>query len=76
MRRGQLRLKSDTLAITSSGGKPTAVTVPKTAVCYVTGLQKPDDPRMIEVAWQDRRVFMFEVDLQNRGERINGAGGD
>jgi len=71
MRTGQsFRLKTATLAIDNSRTKPTAVSVPADTIIYVTDLRNPRDPRMIEVEWQGGALFMFEIDIQDRGERI------
>jgi hypothetical protein len=64
------RLNCETVAVDKSNGKPRAVTVPAGAIICVTGAQNPDDPRMIELQWQDCRLFMFAVDVQKRGEKI------
>lgn len=65
-----LRLKRETPAVEGLGGKRTAVTVPSGAIICPTNARNPDNPHMIEVVWQDARVFMFEVDVQERGEKI------
>ena len=71
MRTGQhLRLNHDTVAVDKSNGKLTTVTVPAGAIICATGAQNPDDPRMIELQWQDCRLFMFAVDVQERGKRL------
>lgn len=71
MQTGQfLRLNRDTPAINNSGSKPTAITVPSGAIICATGVRNPDNPQMIEVQWQDCRVFMFAIDVQERGEKI------
>jgi hypothetical protein len=36
-------------------------------------LRAANDPRMIELQWQDCRLFMFAVDVQERGEKIMAA---
>ena len=75
LRNGQiLKLIRDTPAIDNSGGKPTAITVPTGAIICATGVRKPDNPQMIEVQWQECRVFMFAIDVQERGEKLMDAG--
>jgi hypothetical protein len=69
-----LRLNRETPAIDDSGSKPTAITVPKGAIICATAVRNPDNPQMIEVQWQHCRLFMFAVDVQERGEKIMGAG--
>jgi hypothetical protein len=69
-----LRLNRDTPAIDNSGSKPTAITVPTGAIICATAVRNPDNPQMIEVQWQDCRLFMFAVDVQERGEKVMGAG--
>jgi hypothetical protein len=69
-----LRLNRDTPAIDNSGSKPTAIAVPMGAIICATSLRNPDNTQMIEVRWQDRRLFMFAVDVQERGEKVMGAG--
>ena len=74
-KKGQiLRLNRDTPAIENSGNKPTAITVPTGAIICPTSVRNPDNPQMIEVEWQDCRVFMFAIDVQERGEKMMGAG--
>jgi hypothetical protein len=40
---------------------------------WQAGAQNPTNPQMIEVQWQDCRLFMFAVDVQERGEKVMGA---
>lgn len=76
MRAGQyFRLKANTLAVDATCSKATTVDVPMGAVIRATGVQRLGDHRMIEVEWQDCRLFMFVVDVQERGERIMGTDG-
>lgn len=74
MQTGQfLRLNRDTPAIDTSGDKPTAITVPAGAVICTTGKRNPENPKMIAAQWEDCRLFMFEIDVQERGEKITEA---
>ena len=74
MRMGQyFRLKAATLAVDNSDGKPTTVDVPAGATICATGVRNPDNPQMIEVQWQDCRLFMFAVDVRERGGKIMGT---
>jgi hypothetical protein len=73
MQTGQyLLLNRATPAIDNSGAKPTTITVPTGAVVCATGVRDPKNPKMIEVEWQDCPLFMFEIDLQERGETVTG----
>jgi hypothetical protein len=65
-----LLLNRDSPAIDNSGAKPTSTIVPKGAVICATGLRHPKVPKMIEVEWQGCRLFMFEIDLRERGEQM------
>ena len=69
-----LRLNRDTPAIDNSGNKPTAITVPTGAVICTAGAQNPTNPQMIEVQWRGCCLFMFAVDVRERGEKIMNAG--
>jgi hypothetical protein len=72
-RTGQLlRLKRDVIAIDTGGDKSTAITVPAGAIMCANGERNPDNTQMIEVEWQDYRLFMFAVDVEERAEKING----
>ena len=46
------------------------ITVPAGASIGPTGRRNPDNSQMTEVQWQDCRLFIFEVDVQERGEKI------
>ena len=67
-----LRLNRDTPAINNSDRKPTAIIVPLGAIIFPTGATNPDNPQMIEVQ-NERRIFMFAVDVQERGEKTMSA---
>ena len=74
MRTGQLlRLNRDTPAIDKSGSKPMAITVPMGAIICPTSVRNPYNPQMIEILWQNCRVFMFAIDVQERGEKVMSA---
>ena len=71
MQTGQfLRLNRDTPAIDNRGDKPTAITVPAGAIICATGVRNPENPQMIEAQWQDCRLFLFAIDVQERGEKL------
>jgi len=66
MRKGQnFRLRSETLGITSCDGREVSLPVPAHAIIEI--VSEPDDERMIEVAWEGKRVFLFAVDVKERG---------
>ena len=64
-----LRLNRDTAAIDNSGSKPTAITVPTGAIICATAVRNPDNPQMIEVQWQDCRLFMSRSMFRSAGKR-------
>ena len=68
----RFRLKSDTLAIDSSGERRMAVTVPAKEIIEVIRGPRPDDQRMIDVLWNDRVLVMFIDDVKDRGEEVMG----
>lgn len=46
----------------------TAVTLPKHAVLTVLNISTEDC--FVQVAWEGRHVFVFRIDLEERGEEI------
>jgi hypothetical protein len=66
----RFRLKTDTLAIDSSGEQRLAVTVPAEEIIEVIRGPRPDDIRMVDVRWNGRVLVMFAEDIQGRGQEI------
>ena len=65
-----LRLKAPILGIELNGSLRPPVQVPEGETVIVG--QKRDDPRMIEVVWNDKTILMFAEDAENRGETLDG----
>jgi hypothetical protein len=74
------RLRSSTTAVQPTfGSKWEAITIPAGAlVAIATPLEnfvRSDRAGFIAVNWDGKTVNMFVVDLQERGERVQGVGG-
>lgn len=72
-------LSTETVAVTyGSTDHGRAILVPAGAEIFVVGsLEVPleaDNSRMVSVIWQGNTVWMFLVDLLERGTRVAGAG--
>jgi len=65
------RLRVETFGIEGTDAKKTAVLVPKDNTVRVISSPSPDDERMADVEWNGRKLAMFAVDIQTRGEEIN-----
>jgi hypothetical protein len=52
-----------------------AVSVPAGEIVSATGGPRPDDKRLVDVLWCDKKLVMFYQDIQNRGEQVAGAAG-
>jgi hypothetical protein len=66
----RFRLKADTIAIETNGDERIAIHVPAGSVITVESGPRPDDRRLLDVRWDDRKIVMFADDIQNRGELI------
>ena len=64
------RIKTPTMAIFSSTGQRTIVTVPVDAVVGISR-DSPDGDRLIDVVWNDKDYLMFTQDLRERGEPLD-----
>jgi hypothetical protein len=66
----RFRLKEETIAIKTIGGKRVAIQVPAGSVVTVKSGPRPDDTRMVDVYWDGGTVVMFADDIQKRGEQV------
>ena len=66
----RFRLKEDTIAIETIGGKRVALHVPAGSVITVKSGPRPDDRRMLDVYWDGCTVVMFADDIQKRSEQV------
>ena len=64
------RLRKAVLAIEKVEGKAGVISVPEGAVIRVDTNSTPDDARMIAVHWREKRLSIFGVDIEERGEEI------
>jgi hypothetical protein len=71
----QYRIKSPTMAISSSRPARTWVTVPVGAIISIYQSPREDD-RLIDVVWNFGNYLMFAQDLRDRGELIDEDSGD
>jgi hypothetical protein len=69
------RLTVQTLAVenTADGRRP--VHVPASETVTVLSGPKPDDRRMVDVLWKERRLVMFAEDIMGRGQEIGDSSG-
>ena len=65
----QVRLNHDSLGIANSDHR--AVTIPAGQIVRVISGPRPDDLRMVDIAWKDSRFFMFAEDIEGRGEEVS-----
>jgi len=75
----RFRIRTATVALeTIDGGPKTATILPAKSEIEIDYL--PDGIRpttwMIDVRWKGRTITMFLIDIQERGERIDGAAAD
>ena len=69
----RFRLLVETLGIeTIDGENRVAIMVPAGETVTVLSGPRPDDMRMVDVQWGDRKLVMFYEDIQKRGEQIKG----
>ena len=69
------RLKAATLGIESVGEQRTAIMIPAGAVIEVLSGPRPDDKRMVDVLWEDRKLVVFAEDIIKRGEEVQATSG-
>jgi hypothetical protein len=70
---GKFCLSKPVLVLEVNDNRMTAVTLPSGVIVTVVDQPKRQDPRMIEVSWQGKHFTMFEIDLSERGQRVEGA---
>ena len=69
----RLRLLAETLGIeTVDQGNRHAVVVPTGELITVVGGPRPDDKRLVDVQWGDKKLVMFYEDIQRRGALVKG----
>lgn len=67
--RTRLRITRATIALDTTSGKPTIVTIPnETILTVVPGFA--DGDKMVDVLWDGRTVQMFAIDLAMRGVEV------
>ena len=66
-------LRSATIAIEQTKDGRVALTVPEGAIVRVIRGPTPTDNRMVDVEWNGKRLVMFAVDIQERGEMASGS---
>lgn len=64
------RLKESILGIETVDEQRTAVMVPAGETVLVLSGPRPDDQRLVDVAWGDRYLVMFATDLDSRSQQI------
>jgi hypothetical protein len=64
------RLRKAVLAIERVDGKAGVISVPEGAVIRIDPDSTPNDPRMTNVHWREKRLSIFGVDIEERGEEI------
>jgi hypothetical protein len=62
------RLGTPTIGILNDNGKPVTITVPADALLEVAMENAADGT--VDVIWNDQRVSMFVIDLQERGHLV------
>jgi hypothetical protein len=63
------RLREETRAIGSMDGKQDILSVPAGSIVTVIE-ESPKEPAMLLIAWGDKTVKMFRVDLIRRGDPL------
>ena len=67
------RLLVETLGIeTINGDNRIAVMVPAGETVLVLSGPRPDDMRLVDVQWGDKKLVMFYEDVKKRGEKVKG----
>ena len=62
------------MGVEQAGERFCAETIAEGAVVRVIADISPAAEGMVEVRWGDRRLWVFGVDLEQRGYRVAGAG--
>ena len=68
------RLRSKTIAVEEGDSGPVATTVPEGSVVRVVRGPAPSDTRLVDVEWRGRRLWMFAVDIEQRGDEVSAMG--
>lgn len=68
------RLKSETVAVDTSGSNSIAVTMFTDEIIEVIMDPFPTDTRMVGVRWKGKALVMFSEDVEERGEEIRVPG--
>ena len=71
----RFRLNEETIAIEALGRKRVATLVPTGSVITVESGPRPDDHRMVDVLWDGRKIVMFAVDIEKRGQEVSETSG-
>lgn len=66
----RFRLNRATLGVETIGDQRIAVEIPALEIVLVLSGPRPDDKRMLDVLWKNRRLVMFVEDVERRGEEI------
>jgi len=69
----RFRLLRATLGIQTNDGDDqnrVALHVPAGELVTVVSGPRPDDKRMVDVLWHQKKLVMFYEDIQSRGERV------
>lgn len=66
----RFHLKSEILCIEETECGRVAVTIPAGEVLMVLNGPRPDDRRMVEIEWGERKLVTFVDDLRRRGEEV------
>jgi hypothetical protein len=70
----RFHLLAETLGIEAiNGNNRVAVVVPAGEVITVISGPRPDDTRLIDVVWGDKKLIMFHEDIQKRGDLVKGG---
>ena len=72
----RFRLLAETLGIETldGNGDRLAVMVPAGETITVLSGPRPDDKRMVDVQWGDKKLVMFYEDIQKRGSQSGSKG--
>ena len=62
------------MGVEQAGARRYAETIAEGAVVRVIGDISPAAEGMVEVCWGERRLWVFRVDLEQRGYRVAGVG--
>ena len=64
------RLKREILAMERADDSRRAIYVPIGEMVTVQSGPRPDDKRLVEICWSDKKLVVFLDDLTNRGEPV------